>query len=183
MRQWEITVYHNVAGACINCGLPAFRVPDGRSFWDPAAPWRGKFFSPERVADGDKSVCLWGDDLEARPHQERSANFDGYEPGQPLVPVYKTVYETPMEAHPLNVADGLFAAFNADSAPGDLGRMRAEYRARKLRSLSVGDVVTMNGASWQCSSVGWEQVGGPLNILTGWPEDAVTVIWKETSNA
>jgi hypothetical protein len=44
-----------------------------------------------------------------------------------------------------------FDTFNVGS-----DELAAQYRARKLRSLSVGDVVEINDSAYACESVGWE---------------------------
>jgi hypothetical protein len=50
----------------------------------------------------------------------------------------------------LNLA---FEAFNI----GETG-VAADYRARRLRSLSVGDVVEIDGRQYRCASLGWTRV-------------------------
>jgi hypothetical protein len=62
--------------------------------------------------------------------------------------------------------EGIFAAFNAGSGLED-----SAYFARRLRSLSVGDVVMVRRQSstaiWSCESAGWQQRDlGELRMLT-----------------
>lgn len=46
------------------------------------------------------------------------------------------------------------------------GELAKRYRARRLRSLSVGDVVMIDGQAYSCESVGWkERLPGELRIL------------------
>lgn len=53
--------------------------------------------------------------------------------------------------------------------------LAAQYRTRNLRSLSVGDVVFIDGAPYACESVGWEPVSRmDLKILKA--EDAERVV-------
>lgn len=40
------------------------------------------------------------------------------------------------------------------------GGLARDYRARKLRSLSVGDVVVIDNQAWSCESAGWAARGG-----------------------
>ncbi len=71
-------------------------------------------------------------------------SFDGYEPGHVL---HKAIeYETDSE-YPLDEA---FERFNI----GEDALARA-YRAGKNRSLSVGDVVVVDGVANTCDSFGW----------------------------
>ena len=65
------------------------------------------------------------------------------------------------DAHiPLEMA---FEEFNVGT--GDLAQ---RYRDRRLRSLSVGDVVVVGETAWACASAGWTPVtGDALRILEG----------------
>ena len=55
-----------------------------------------------------------------------------------------------------------FETFNVGS-----DELAAQYRARGLRSLSVGDVVTVDGVPYACASVGWDPVSRyDLRILS-----------------
>jgi hypothetical protein len=58
----------------------------------------------------------------------------------------------------LNIA---FETFNVGS-----DELAAQYRARRLRSLSVGDVVVIDGQAFSCESAGWaERSLSELNVL------------------
>jgi hypothetical protein len=113
----------------------------------------------------------------------------GYQDGQPLVCVYKTDYTcrslTARALNPARIAQDLYAAFNADPGilTGELERMRSEYRARKLQSLSIGDVVIIGHVPWVPVAVGrggdWDLIQGDLNVLAEWPETTHTVIWRD----
>lgn len=103
----------------------------------------------------------------ARGPDDRYVNFDGYRPGQPLVPVFAYdagLLDGGMEEL-LLIAERAFEAFNADP---DLltGRMRdlaTGYRARSLRSLSVGDVLRLGDTALACDRVGFREVPADLN--------------------
>jgi hypothetical protein len=59
------------------------------------------------------------------------------------------------------VLNKVWCLFNVGS-----DELAAQYRARNLRSLSVGDVIFIDGAGYSCESVGWEPVSRmDLNIL------------------
>lgn len=84
-----------------------------------------------------------------------SDHFLGYEHGHPLEKVFS--YEAPTTSGLFRLADEAFHAFNA---PSELVlpvyRPVAEaYRAARLRSLSVGDVLRV-GDSWlACAATSW----------------------------
>lgn len=94
-------------------------------------------------------------------------------PGRPA----KRLAETPGERHMLVkvfeydvpaedawvVLQWAFDTFNIGS-----GELAARYRARRLRSLSVGDVVRIDGNPYSCESVGWDVVShDDLRIVDG----------------
>ena len=56
-------------------------------------------------------------------------------------------------ADPYALLNDAFERFNGGS-----GREDARYFGRKLRSLSVGDVVLIDGDAYSCDSVGWSPV-------------------------
>jgi hypothetical protein len=103
----------------------------------------------------------------ARDEAGHHLGFDGYQPGQPLVPVFTYNAELLDGALPelRLVAEKAFEAFNL---PPDLlnGRQRelaARYRARSLRSVSVGDVLRLGDMALACDPVGFREVPGELN--------------------
>lgn len=103
----------------------------------------------------------------ARGPDNRHINFDGYRPGQPLVPVFAYDVELLDGGMPelLLIAETAFEAFNVD--PDLLSDRRRElatrYRARSLRSLSVGDVLRLGDTALACDPVGFREVPGDLN--------------------
>jgi hypothetical protein len=103
----------------------------------------------------------------ARGPDSRRINFDGYKPGQPLVPVFR------YDADPADsglpglqvIAEQAFEAFNL---PAELlnprqGELAARYRGRSLRSLSVGDVLRLGDTALACDPAGFREVPGELN--------------------
>jgi hypothetical protein len=103
----------------------------------------------------------------ARGPDERHINFDGYQPGQPLVPVFAYDVELLDGGMPelLLIAETAFEAFNADPGllPARTRDLATRYRARSLRSLSVGDVLRLGDTALACDPVGFRQVPGDLN--------------------
>lgn len=66
-----------------------------------------------------------------------------------LTLVHKFELEVPApDVH--QVLDWCFAEFNVGN-----GEYAKAYRAKRLRSLSVGDVVTVGEGAWACESVSW----------------------------
>lgn len=93
--------------------------------------------------------------------------FDGYQPGQPLVPVFAYDVELLDGGMPelLLVAEAAFEAFNADPdmLVGSQRDLATRYRDRRLRSLSVGDVLRLGDTALACDPVGFRQAPAELN--------------------
>jgi hypothetical protein len=69
-----------------------------------------------------------------------------------LTMVHKFDLEVPViDVH--QILDWCFTEFNV----GD-GEHAKAYRAKRLRSLSVGDVVVVGESAWACESVNWSPV-------------------------
>ena len=65
----------------------------------------------------------------------------------------------------------VFMEFNSGE-----GKFANEYRAKRLRSLSVGDVVTIGETAWACESVGWSAVSSTdLNNAIIWDDEKESV--------
>lgn len=126
----QVKIFHNVQRECRRCGEPV----------DQAGP--GLFVHAEPPEDGH------GAGNEAIP-----SGFDGYQPGHAMVLVFQT--EVPDGQDSYAIAEQMFEAFNI----GD-GEMARAYRARELRSLSVGDVVVAGETPLHCASVGFEIAEG-----------------------
>jgi hypothetical protein len=87
--------------------------------------------------------------------------LDGYQPGDPVVRVF--TYQTAPAGSPEETAEEAFAICNGhprDARGEDLAR---RYYQRELRSLSVGDVVTIGEAALAVGRAGWTPVRGGLN--------------------
>lgn len=102
----------------------------------------------------------------------RSIGFvDGYEPGHPLLRVFR--YETETETAmvpttvPTTVCEEAFRLFNVGDDPdyGEPDSRAVEYRSRNNRSLSVGDVVAFAGYFFACARHGFAQLDARPMIL------------------
>lgn len=83
---------------------------------------------------------------------ERESFMRGYQHGDPLklAATWTTSQRNPHEE--LNRA---FRELNIDSPTEKWAK---DYRARRNRSLSKGDVVVFGETAWSCESVGWKQL-------------------------
>ena len=87
--------------------------------------------------------------------------LDGYQPGDPVVRVF--AYQASPGRSAEEIAEEAFAIFN--DHPGDAAgaELACAYYGRRLRSLSVGDVVAVGDvAAGGRRPAGWEPVTGPL---------------------
>ncbi len=153
----KITVFHNVARECRYCSERV--VEDNDGIWHSATG----------------NYCA--DSPDAYLHLGGLASFGGYKAGQPLVPVF-TVDWNGGAAGPHVLAEMMFSIGNAPAEylTGSSQTVAAAYRERKLRSLSVGDVVQIGEVFMACQSVGFTEVEQPANILTEWHETTCTVL-------
>lgn len=105
----------------------------------------------------------------ARDQHGRHINFDGYQPGQPLVPVFAYDVELIDGAVPelRRIAEQAFEAFNMppDLLGEDLYHLAARYRRRGLKSFSVGDVARLGGVALACEAAGFREVPAELNEM------------------
>ncbi len=91
-----------------------------------------------------------------------TAPLDGFTPGDPMVRVF--TYQTlPRGRSPEAIAEDAFAAFNDHPSDDETTRLSRLYYRRRLRSLSVGDVVAVGEAGLAVGHVGWTLVRGGLN--------------------
>jgi hypothetical protein len=99
-------------------------------------------------------------------HGVKEHNFDGYEDGDPVAPVFTYAATMPVsfgaaaEDNRMREADHAFHMFNAPEeflGGQDLVTAR-QYRALRLRSVSVGDLVAIGARVYACQSVGWKPV-------------------------
>lgn len=59
----------------------------------------------------------------------------------------------PGEKGMLRILEWVFEEFNVGEGP-----QAKEYRAKMLRSVSVGDVVVIGEMAWACGSYGWDRI-------------------------
>ena len=105
------------------------------------------------------TVTIWHN-VASDGHGRHSAMLDGYQPGDPLVRVF--AYQADRGRLVEETAEEAFAIFNdhpRDAAEAELARA---YYGRRLRSLSVGDVVAAGDVLLAVARAGWEPVTGPL---------------------
>ncbi|MFX0581016.1 hypothetical protein [Nocardia nepalensis] len=86
----------------------------------------------------------------------------GYTPAAPLVLAYE--YTVPAAAAPADavILERAFAAFNGHPEHPDDHAHADEWADKRLRSLSVGDVVAIDDRHYACESAGWTRVAAPL---------------------
>lgn len=90
--------------------------------------------------------------------------LDGYQPGDPVVRVF-TYQAEPAARTAQEIADEAFDAFNDHPRDPDGADLACAYYGRRLRSLSVGDVVgvALDGeVRLAVAKFGWTPVPGPL---------------------
>ena len=95
-------------------------------------------------------------------HNVDRDHFSGYRPGHALVRVFEA--EVPDGMAPHQAAEKMFEIGNApeEYLSGEALELAQDYRARELRSVSVGDVVAAGEVPLACASCGWEIVAGPI---------------------
>ncbi len=98
--------------------------------------------------------------------------LDGYEPQHPVTLVAEldfTEADVPSFEPPFGsdsdqaVLNAVWILFNVGDDPdyGTPDPRAVIYRMRRNRSLSVGDVVSIDGRWYACRSVGWESIDPP----------------------
>ena len=124
----------------------------------PAPPGGAAQPGPARI-----TLTIWHNvahDGEGR----HSAMLDGYQPGDPVVRVF--AYQAdPAGRSPEEIADEAFATFNDHPRDPDGADLACAYYGRRLRSLSVGDVVAVAAdgeVRLAVAKIGWTPVPGPL---------------------
>lgn len=106
-------------------------------------------------------------------HNVDDSSFFGWKPEHPLVPVF----EYADSGNDTLILHRAWETFNIGhepefNVPAEQRRQALLYRARKLRSLSVGDVIAIDGQPHAVESFGWQSAGpGDLNIVEGQEAD------------
>ena len=102
--------------------------------------------------------------IEVRLNQtERPGRFwDGWQPGDTLSEPF-TFEGTATDAE--NACEYAFYLFNApeEFLSASDTRIARKYRDGGRRSLSIDDVVTVDGVSYACQSMGWQKIEEPLS--------------------
>ncbi len=88
---------------------------------------------------------------------------DGYRQGHPLTEVARLTID---DDDDIAVLEEVFRLFNVgdDSEYGEPDPRALEYRFRGNRSLSVGDVVTLDGRWFACARLGWASIE-PVSVF------------------
>jgi hypothetical protein len=113
-----------------------------------------------------KTVTIWHNLAVSPAVPEHRAGFLGYKPGQPLMRVARYTVPTD-EIDALTIAQAAFHTFNVGDDPefGAPDPKAVEYRKRKNRSLSVGDVVQVDQTWLACASAGWSEIEAPAWVV------------------
>jgi hypothetical protein len=116
------------------------------------APGRSALPGPAKI-----TVTIWHN-VAFDGQGRHAAMLDGYQPGDPVVRVF--AYQADPGRPAEKIAEEAFAIFNGhpgDAAGAELARA---YYGRRLRSLSVGDAVTIGEAPLAVARAGWTRVRG-----------------------
>lgn len=119
----------------------------------------------------------------ARDEHDRRINYFGYEDGHPLVIVFEADIDLSDGISASVLAEEIYAACNLDpdTLTGPMAVLARAYRDRRLRSLSVGDLVVIgeedDRIAMRVDDVGFSPVAvEALNLLTTPEElDLVTI--------
>jgi hypothetical protein len=125
----------------------------------PGAP--GGAAEPE-PAPAKITVTIWHN-VASDGQGRHLAMLDGYEPGDPVVRVF--AYQADPGRPAQEMADEAFDTFNDHPRDPDGADLACAYYGRRLRSLSVGDVVTVTAdgeVRLAVARFGWDPVPGPL---------------------
>ncbi|WNV83138.1 hypothetical protein [Umezawaea sp. Da 62-37] len=135
-------------------------VRDGTAHCDPAVlgsafciPGDGMTTTQTTAAPTDVQVRVFHN------NHLREKYLRGYEPGQTVteVFVYTTAAETGAPDLDWVIAYEAYRLFNVGDDPqfGTPDPRAVDYRARRNRSLSIGDVIAIDGRFLSCDSRGW----------------------------
>jgi hypothetical protein len=103
------------------------------------------------------TVSIWHN--VTRHPDGRHSGFAGFTPGDQMVKVF--TYDTPATGRsPASIAEDSFAAFNNAPCSDDAAALARQYRQRRLRSLSVGDMVVVGETALTVASAGFTPLRG-----------------------
>jgi hypothetical protein len=89
----------------------------------------------------------------------RPTGYFGFSPGDQMVKVFS--YHTQARGrHPEDIAEDAFAAFNDHPANAEGQALARQYRARQLRSVSRGDMITVGQAALIVERAGFSRLRG-----------------------
>jgi hypothetical protein len=140
--------------------------PDGRPAGDaggmpapglPAPPGGAAQPGPAGI-----TVTIWHN-VAFDDQGRHTAMLDGYQPGDPVVRVF--AYQASPGRAAEEIAEEAFAIFNDHPADAAGAELACAYYGRRLRSLSVGDVVAVvadGEVRLAVAKTGWTPVPGPL---------------------
>ena len=94
------------------------------------------------------------------------SGFLGHQPEHPMRVVYSCLADASQSDD--ETLEQAFFAFNVGDDPlfGEPLAVAVEYRAKRNRSLSVGDVVAVDRRLYACASFGWSRVMRDGNGIT-----------------
>ena len=128
----RVVIFHNVQFECRRCDKPAISLGEGQwAHLEEAAGPCGGIFAASVAPSGP----------------------GGYRVGHAMSRVLEA--ELPGVRSRDWALEQLFAAFNEPGAAAELAGLAVRYRERGLRSLSVGDVIELDGARYACAPSIW----------------------------
>jgi hypothetical protein len=131
-----VTIYHNVQHECRECGQPVISLGDDE--------WA-------HLREGAGHAVV----------RATAVGHNGYQPGQALVPVFQA--EVPDSLRPEDAAQRMYnTSRNLTIFGTEDGDLAAAYLARKLRPLSIGDVVDVGGMMLAVAYGGFTPVTGEI---------------------
>jgi hypothetical protein len=87
------------------------------------------------------------------------SGYFGFNPGDQMVKVF-TYHTQARGRHPEDIAEDAFAAFNDFPRDGEGQDLARQYRARRLRSVSRGDMITVGEAALIVERAGFSVLRG-----------------------
>jgi hypothetical protein len=91
-------------------------------------------------------------DMTVKVYLNETGGFMSYTPGDALHEALSMEMDMPEHRDIALVLESIFMQLNIDEPTEQYA---IDYRARRNRSLSVGDVVVIGETAWTCASVGW----------------------------
>lgn len=107
------------------------------------------------------TVSIWHN-VARDPAGRHTAPLDGFTPGDPMVRVF--THQAPADGRlPEAIAEDAFAMANGHPRDPGSAELSRQYYERRLRSLSVGDIVSVGEVPLAVGRAGWTLVRGGLN--------------------